>query len=211
MDITDLREDYRREALNRETLRSDPLDQFTFWFEQARAAQLKEPNAMVLATVDPQGQPFTRTVLLKKIDAGCLLFFSNYKSRKARHLAGNARVSATFLWLDLERQITVTGSAEKISPADSLAYFITRPLGSRLGAWTSDQSSVIKSRSLLEGKLHEMKQKFADGKIPLPSFGGGYRIRPDSWEFWQGRQNRLHDRFLYTRKPQGWEIERLQP
>jgi pyridoxamine 5'-phosphate oxidase len=211
MDITHLREDYRREALNRETLRNDPMDQFRFWFEQATEAELKEPNAMVLATVDADGQPYTRTVLLKKLDKEGLVFFTNYESRKAKHLAENAKVSATFLWLDLERQITVTGIAEKISATDSLAYFITRPLGSRLGAWSSQQSSIIKSRSLLEGKLEEMKQKFADGKIPLPSFWGGYRIQPTSWEFWQGRQNRMHDRFIYHEGSSGWEIKRLQP
>ena len=211
MDITHLREDYRREALNRETLHTDPLDQFRFWFQQAQDAELKEPNAMILATVNEENRPFTRTVLLKKLDDRGLILFTNYESRKARHIATNENVSATFLWLDLERQVTLTGKAEKISTADSLAYFITRPLGSRLGAWSSQQSSIIKSRSLLEGKLHEMKQKFADGKIPLPSFWGGYRIVPDSWEFWQGRQNRLHDRFLYTKTDDGWSAERLQP
>jgi pyridoxamine 5'-phosphate oxidase len=211
MDITHLREDYRLEALNRETLRPDPLDQFKFWFEQARAAELKEPNAMVLATVDESGQPCTRAVLLKNLEKDGLVFFTNYESRKAKQIAGNAKVSATFLWLELERQITVTGTATKVSPADSLAYFVTRPLGSRLGAWTSQQSTIIKSRSLLEAKLDEMKRKFADGKIPLPSFWGGYRIKPSAWEFWQGRQNRMHDRFIYTRDPEGWAVERLQP
>ncbi|MEX0327000.1 MAG: pyridoxamine 5'-phosphate oxidase [Puniceicoccaceae bacterium] len=211
MDIAHLREDYRREALNRETLKADPMEQFRFWFEQARTAEVKEPNAMVLATVDASGQPFTRTVLLKQMNAGGLVFYTNYESRKAKHLAENNKVSATFLWLDLERQVTVKGTTEKVSTADSLAYFVSRPLGSRLGAWSSNQSSIIKSRSLLEAKLEEMKQKFSDGKIPLPSFWGGYRILPDSWEFWQGRQNRMHDRFLYSAAGEGWEIERLQP
>ncbi|MEX0331291.1 MAG: pyridoxamine 5'-phosphate oxidase [Puniceicoccaceae bacterium] len=211
MDIAHLREDYRREALNRETLKADPMDQFRFWFEQARTAEVKEPNAMVLATVDPSGQPFTRTVLLKQMNAAGLVFYTNYESRKARHLAENNKVSATFLWLDLERQVTVKGTTEKVSTADSLAYFVSRPLGSRLGAWSSDQSSIIKSRSLLEAKLEEMKQKFSDGKIPLPSFWGGYRIIPNTWEFWQGRQNRMHDRFLYSAAGDSWEIERLQP
>lgn len=211
MDITHLREEYRREALNRETLRPFPLDQFRFWFQQAQDAQIREPNAMILATASAEGQPWNRTVLLKKIDDRGLIFFTNYESRKARHIASNPRVSALFLWLGLERQVIVNGIAEKISSKDSLAYFITRPLGSRLGAWTSAQSSVIKSRSLLEAKLFEMKKKFADGKIPLPSFWGGYRIVPDTYEFWQGRQNRLHDRFLYTKTADKWEIERLQP
>jgi len=211
MDITHLREDYRKEALNRQTLRPDPMEQFRFWFEQARAAQIKEPNAMVVATVDASGQPFNRTVLLKKMDERGLVFFTNFESRKARHLAANPRISALFLWLDLERQVILNGTAERIPTAESVAYFISRPLGSQLGAWTSQQSSVIKSRSLLEAKLHEMKQKFSDGKIPLPSFWGGYRIIPESWEFWQGRQNRLHDRFLYSKSGDSWTIDRLQP
>lgn len=211
MDVTHLREDYRKEALNRQTLRADPMDQFRFWFDQARETQIKEPNAMVVATVDANGQPWNRTVLLKKMDERGLVFFTNFESRKARHLAANPRISALFLWLDLERQVALTGTAERIPAAESLAYFITRPLGSQLGAWSSQQSSVIKSRSLLEAKLHEMKQKFSDGKIPLPSFWGGYRIIPDTWEFWQGRQNRLHDRFLYSKTGDNWAIERLQP
>ena len=211
MDITHLREDYRREALNRDTLRTDPMDQFRFWFKQAQDAEIQEPNAVILATVSPNGRPWNRTVLLKKIDRRGMVFFTNYESRKAKHIASNAKVSALFLWLGLERQVVVNGRAEKISNADSLAYFITRPLGSRLGAWTSEQSTVIKSRSLLEAKLFEMKTKFADGKIPLPSFWGGYRIVPESYEFWQGRQSRLHDRFLYTHKDDNWEVERLQP
>ena len=211
MEIGDLREEYRREALDRFTLRKDPMDQFKFWFEQARETKLREPNAMVLATVAPDGQPWNRTVLLKKIDERGFIFFTNYESRKARHLETNARVSALFLWLGLERQVTINGIAEKISSKESLAYFITRPLGSRLGAWTSQQSSVIGSRSLLESKLYEMKQKFADGKVPLPSFWGGYRIVPESYEFWQGRQNRLHDRFFYSRQNGEWHFERLQP
>lgn len=211
MDVTHLREEYRREALNRETLRDDPMEQFRFWFQQASETEVREPNAMVLATVDEQGQPLSRTVLLKKMDDRGLVFFTNFESQKARHISHNPKVSACFLWLPLERQVIINGTAEKIPTAESLAYFVTRPLGSRLGAWTSRQSSVIKSRSLLESKLAEMKQKFADGKIPLPSFWGGYRIIPHSWEFWQGRQSRLHDRFLYSKSGDSWQIERLQP
>jgi pyridoxamine 5'-phosphate oxidase len=211
MDVTHLREEYRREALNRETLKQDPMDQFRFWFQQAQETEVREPNAMVLATVGEDGQPLTRTVLLKKMDERGLVFFTNFDSRKANHIANNPNVSACFLWLPLERQVIVNGIAEKIPTAESVAYFVTRPLGSRLGAWTSQQSSVIKSRSLLEAKLDEMKRKFADGKIPLPSFWGGYRIVPRSWEFWQGRQSRLHDRFLYSQDAGKWAIKRLQP
>lgn len=210
-DIAELREEYRRAALDREHLHPDPLDQFRKWFDQARESRLREPNAMVLATVDAAGQPWTRTVLLKKLDDRGLVFFTNFESRKARHLATNPRASVLFLWLELERQVSVNGTVERVPTAESLAYFVTRPLGSRLGAWSSQQSSVIRSRALLEAKLHEMKRKFAGGEVPLPSFWGGYRIRPESWEFWQGRQNRLHDRFLYSRNQDTWTLERLQP
>ena len=214
MDIADLRREYRKAALDRDHLAPDPADQFRKWFEEAQRAEVPEPNAMVLATVDPQGQPFTRTVLLKKFDPRGPVFFTNFGSRKADHIAANAKVSCCFLWLELERQVSLNGTAERISNAESFAYFASRPLGSRLGAWTSQQSSIIKSRSLLEAKLEEMKRKFADGKVPLPSFWGGYRIRPSSYEFWQGRQNRLHDRFLYLRQETDaspWQLERLQP
>jgi len=211
MDIAHLREDYRKEVLDRSTLREDPLEQFQFWFGQAQEALLREPNAMVLATVDAGGQPFTRTVLLKKLDERGLVFFTNFESRKAVQISANSKVSVCFLWLDLERQVIVNGNAERVSTAESLAYFVSRPLGSRLGAWSSRQSSIIKSRSLLEAKLQEMKQKFSDGQIPLPSFWGGYRIIPETWEFWQGRQSRLHDRFLYSKSGDNWRIDRLQP
>jgi pyridoxamine 5'-phosphate oxidase len=211
MDISELRAEYRKAALNRDTLQEDPMDQFKQWFHEAREARVKEPNAMVLATVDPEGQPWTRTVLIKKLDDRGLIFFTNFESRKAAQIASNARVSVLFLWLDLERQVSINGSAEKISTGEAMAYFVTRPIGSRLGAWSSKQSSVIRSRSLLEAKLSEMRRKFADGQVPLPSFWGGYRIVPQSYEFWQGRRSRLHDRFLYAREEDGWRIDRLQP
>lgn len=211
MNISDLRKDYRLEALSRNLLQADPLDQFKAWFEQARKADLPEPNAMVLATVGKDKRPFTRTVLLKQLDSRGLVFFTNFQSRKAKQIEENPFVSAQFLWLELERQVAVSGKAEKISTAESLAYFVTRPIGSRIGAWTSNQSSVIRSRSLLEAKLAEMKRKFADGEVPLPSFWGGFRIVPETWEFWQGRQNRLHDRFLYSQVEGNWQTERLQP
>lgn len=215
MNLADLRRDYRKAALDRDHLAPDPLDQFRQWLTEAQKAEVPEPNAMVLATVDPAGQPFTRTVLLKKLDHRGLVFFTNFNSRKSHHLADNPRAAVTFLWLELERQININGTVERVSTAESLAYFSSRPLGSRLGAWTSQQSSVIRSRSLLEAKLNEMKNKFADGKIPLPSFWGGYRIQPASYEFWQGRRNRLHDRFIYRKSGEDpaspWLTERLQP
>jgi pyridoxamine 5'-phosphate oxidase len=211
MDLAALRQDYMRQSLRREDLAADPIDQFTRWIEQAQQAQAPEPNAAVLATVDAAGQPHTRTVLLKKLDARGFVFFTNLESTKAVHLAANPRASLLFLWLPLERQVTLTGIAEKIPASETLAYFLTRPLGSRLGAWTSQQSRVISSRSLLEQKWEQMKRKFADGDVPLPSFWGGYRVNPQTIEFWQGRRNRLHDRLLYTRADDGWRIDRLQP
>lgn len=211
MDLFALREDYKKAALNRATLAQDPCSQLRVWMEEAQACTLLEPNAMTLATVDSNGRPFTRTVLLKRIDDKGLVFFTNYESRKAQHIENNPNVSLLLNWLPLERQVGINGVAKKISTAESLAYFVSRPLGSRLGAWVSDQSRVIKSRSLLEAKLEEMKKKFSAGDIPLPSFWGGYRVEPESFEFWQGRQNRLHDRFLYQRENSAWTVERLQP
>ena len=165
-----------------------------------------------MSTVDTEGQPFQRTVLMKALDDQGLVFYTNYKSRKARQIAENSRVSVLFPWYALERQVMITGRAEKVSTAESMAYFASRPFGSRLGAWVSQQSKVISSRSILEMKLAEMKQKFKDGKVPLPDFWGGYRIVADSFEFWQGRQNRLHDRLLFSNESEdGWQIERMAP
>jgi pyridoxamine 5'-phosphate oxidase len=206
------RSEYTRGELKRSSLKPSPFDQFALWFQQAMDAQLIEPNAMSLATVGADQRPLTRTVLLKSYDERGFVFFTNFESRKARQMAENPNVSLLFPWLALERQVIICGAAEKISTTETLAYFVTRPRGSQLGAWVSAQSSIITTRSLLEKKWDEMKRKFAEGEVPLPSFWGGYRVVPREIEFWQGRPSRLHDRFLYSRQPdQSWKIDRLAP
>ena len=209
-DVAALRRNYTRDGLRRGNLDPDPIGQFRKWFSEAMAAELVEPNAMVLSTTDGK-RPSSRTVLLKAYDERGFVFFTNYESRKAREIAVDAHVSLLFPWYPLERQVGIIGRAERISAAESLAYFTSRPHGSRLGAWVSQQSTVINSRKFLEMKWDEMKRKFADGEIPLPSFWGGIRVVPTEIEFWQGRENRLHDRFRYTRSGDGWAIERLSP
>ena len=212
MKTESMRVEYTHGELHRRDLKQDPLEQFAVWFEQACQAKLTEPNAMTLATVGADGRPLTRTVLLKTFDARGFVFFTNSNSRKARHIKENPNVSLLFPWLALERQVIVAGKAEPVSAAETLKYFVTRPRGSQLGAWVSEQSSVITSRKILEMKLEEIKRKFADGEVPLPPWWSGYRVAPQEIEFWQGRESRLHDRFLYTRQPDGsWGIERLAP
>ena len=211
MDISHLREEYTQAGLSRENLLSSPFEQFELWFLQAQQAQLAEPNAMSLATVSAASVPALRTVLLKYFDDNGFVFFSNYSSNKARDINNNPQVALMFLWVALERQVVIQGRAAKISTAESLRYFTSRPTGSQLGAWVSHQSSVITGRKVLEMKLAQMKQKFRDGKIPLPDFWGGYRVVPEKIEFWQGRPSRLHDRFLYTRNNSLWHIDRLSP
>ncbi len=211
-EIADLRREYSQAALDLDSVKTEPIAQFEQWFKEAQGAEVLEPNAMVLSTVDSQGMPFQRTVLMKALDAKGIVFYTNSKSRKAQQIAENNQVSVLFPWYPLERQVLITGKAEKVSAKESMAYFASRPFGSRLGAWVSQQSQVISSRSILEMKLAEMKQKFKDGKVPLPDFWGGYRIVPESFEFWQGRKNRLHDRLIYTTGPEGdWKIERMAP
>lgn len=210
--IADLRKEYSQASLDIDTAASSPYNQFKKWFEEAQASEILEPNAMVLSTVDQQQQPYQRTVLMKALTEKGIVFYTNYKSRKAKQIEENARVSVLFPWYALERQVIISGSAEKVSTRESMAYFASRPFGSRLGAWVSQQSQVISSRSILEIKLAEMKEKFKDGKVPLPDFWGGYRIVPETYEFWQGRQSRLHDRLLYTQDDSGdWTIERMSP
>ena len=212
MDVSDLRRSTTGPALEREDLDDDPIVQFEHWFREACDSGRKDPNAMSLATVDPDGRPAARTVLLKYFDKKGFVFFTNLESTKAAQITQNCNVSLLFFWRELGRQVSVRGAAERLPTAETLKYFATRPRGSQIGAWVSAQSSVISSRTLLESKFDEIKRKFADKEVPLPSFWGGYRVVPTEIEFWQGRTNRLHDRFLFTRQDDGtWDVDRLAP
>jgi len=212
MDLGNIRRVYDQGTLSRSDLDVNPIIQFDHWFKEAQETDIKDPSAMSLATANKQGEVSLRTVLLKIYDQQGFVFFTNYESKKARHIEENPNVALLFPWLDQDRQVKITGQACKISSKESLKYFITRPRGSQLGAWVSQQSSVISSRSLLLGKLEEIKTRFAKGDISLPEFWGGYRVKPVSIEFWQGQPDRLHDRFMYTRDVNDkWKIERLAP
>lgn len=210
MDPAELRRHYGSAALRRRDLADDPIAQFRLWFEQALAAELLEPNAMVLSTVAAD-QPSSRTVLLKAYDQRGFVFFTNSSSRKARQIAANGRVGLLFPWYGLERQVEIQGEASPIALLETLTYFRSRPRGSQLGAWVSQQSSVISGRQLLEQQLAAMRQRFEAGEVPLPPFWSGYRVRPQTIEFWQGGADRLHDRFRYQREGETWHVERLAP
>ena len=212
MDVAALRRSATGLALDRDDLDDDPIVQFETWFRYACETVALDPNAVVLSTVDREQRPSSRTVLLKSFDENGFVFYTNFESKKAEQIAENPWVSLLFFWADAARQVKIRGKAEKLPTKESLAYFLTRPRGSQIGAWVSAQSSVISSRSLLESKFQEIKDKFRDKDVPLPSFWGGYRVVPDQVEFWQGRRNRLHDRFQYTKRDDGrWDIERLAP
>jgi pyridoxamine 5'-phosphate oxidase len=211
LNVHDLRKEYTRTGLTESGADADPVEQFRRWFEEALAADLHEPNAMTLATATPGGRPSARIVLLKGFDERGFVFYTNYEGRKARELEDNPCCALVFYWGELERQVRVEGRASRIPNEESDAYFDTRPRGSRLGAWVSEQSRTIESREALEDRLRELEERYGGAEIPRPPFWGGYRVEPDSVEFWQGRENRLHDRLIYRRSERGWKIERLQP
>ncbi|MBS0970082.1 pyridoxamine 5'-phosphate oxidase [Chimaeribacter arupi] len=211
LSIADLRREYTKGGLRRHDLTDDPLDLFTLWLQQACDAQLADPTAMCVATVDEEGQPFQRIVLLKHYDEKGLVFYTNLGSRKAQHLSHNPKISLHFPWHTLERQVSFLGRAERLSTLEVVKYFSSRPKESQIGAWVSQQSSRISARGVLESKFLELKQKFQQGEVPLPSFWGGFRVVFDSVEFWQGGEHRLHDRFIYQRQADGWKIDRLAP
>jgi len=211
-DIAAMRRQYNRGALREAEMNPDPIAQFTAWFRDAVDAQIVEPNAMSLATAWPDGRPLLRTVLLKHFDARGFVFYTNLGSRKARQLQENPQVALLFPWLLLERQVIITGTAMRLSVAEAVKYFLTRPRGSQLSAWASQQSAAISSRRVLEMEWDAIKRKFAAGEVPMPDFWGGFCVIPETIEFWQGGPDRLHDRILYTRNGStGWGIGRLAP
>jgi pyridoxamine 5'-phosphate oxidase len=211
-DLTGLRNEYVAHGLRRADLHPDPFHQFGAWFAAALAADIRDVNAMSLATATPAGKPSVRIVLLKGFDEHGFAFFTNYDSEKGRELEANPHAALVFYWVQLERQVRISGTVEKTSREDSAAYFHSRPVGSRLGAWASKQSEVVDARQVLDARLTEMTERYENGDVPLPPHWGGYRVKPDKFEFWQGRPNRMHDRFRYLRRADGsWQIDRLAP
>ncbi|MEZ5657638.1 MAG: pyridoxamine 5'-phosphate oxidase [Burkholderiaceae bacterium] len=205
-----LRQEYKLAELDESHLDSDPLRQFQRWFDEARAAQIAETNAMSVASVGADGRPSVRILLLKGLEQGGFTFYTNYESRKGHEFAANDAAALLFFWAPLERQVRIEGRIEKVPPEESDAYFRVRPVGARFGAWASKQSEVIASRAVIEQRLAETQTRFGD-EPPRPPHWGGYRVMPDVLEFWQGRENRLHDRLRYRRSGDGWQIERLSP
>ncbi len=210
VDLTKLRIELRKRGLSRSNLDDDPVKQFSLWFTEAIDSGIVEPSAMSLATTD-ESEIGIRTVLLKYFDDKGFVFYTNYKSKKSRQIETRPEAALLFSWLTLERQIKIVGSVEKVSSLESIKYFASRPKDSQIGAWASKQSTTISSRDLLQSQFESMKQKFSSGEVPLPDFWGGYRVIPRTIEFWQGRESRLHDRFVYQRSEDGWTISRLSP
>lgn len=210
-DIEQIRRDFAKEELNESTIAENPIRQFSAWFEQALSADLLDPNAMTLSTVNKEGIPSSRIVLLKGVDEQGFRFYTNYKSRKGTELAENPHTALCFYWAALERQVRIEGKVQKLSRDQSEVYFHKRPRLSQLGAWASQQSSKVASRQELESRFDEVKERFEGKEVPLPDFWGGYRLIPDRIEFWQGRRGRLHDRICYKRKNDDWEVFRLSP
>jgi len=208
----DLRRDYSLAGLTEKDLAKDPFRQFEKWFQEAEAAKIPEPNAMTLATSDREGKPSARTILLKGLDGRGFVFYGNYESRKGRELAANPRATLLFPWIAMERQVNVEGPVTRVTREESETYFHIRPRLSQLGAWASQQSSIVSGRSALEEGMKAMEEKYAGRDVPLPPNWGGYRLAPETVEFWQGRRNRLHDRLRYRRGTDGgWTVERLAP
>jgi pyridoxamine 5'-phosphate oxidase len=212
MPISNLRTEYERGALSEDGAAGDPMVQFSRWLQEARAAGVREVNAMSLATASPDGRPCNRIVLLKEFDASGFVFYTNYDSRKGRELQANPRACALLFWIELERQVRIEGTVSRVTPQESDRYFSTRPLEARLGAWASPQSEPIASRTELEARMSQARERFAgQSDPPRPPHWGGYRIAPSQIEFWQGRASRLHDRLLYVREAGGWRLSRLAP
>jgi len=211
LSIADIRKDYRLKSLLEEDVLKNPIDQFTNWWSEAVNSKIEEVNAMTLATSSPSGIPSARIVLLKGLSAEGFIFFTNYESNKGKELAANPQAALVFFWKELERQVRIEGLVAKLGEADSEAYFATRPVASKIGAWASPQSRPIEGRSVLEGNVVKYENLFGKETIPKPPYWGGYLLRASKIEFWQGRRSRLHDRILYTKQDETWNIERLAP